>query len=76
MEQATTKFEFIQEVKSNITGEDVFYYTLKDKVFVQGSLSYDKEKAHKYFLKLSSGDVKDTISKTIIESVEVETKTK
>ncbi len=74
MEQATTKFEFIQEVKSSITGEDVFYYTLKDKVFVQGSLSYIKEDAYKYFLKLSSGDVKDTTSKIVIESVETKTK--
>lgn len=74
MEQATTKFEFIQEVKSSITGEDVFYYTLKDKVFVQGSLSYNKEEAYKYFLKLSSGNVKDTVSKTVIESVETKTK--
>ena len=74
MEQATTKFEFIQEVKSSITGEDIFYYTLKDKVFVQGSLSYNKEEAHRYFLKLSSGDVKDTVSKTVIESVETKTK--
>jgi hypothetical protein len=74
MEQATTKFEFIEEVKSRITGEDVFYYTLKDKVFVQGSLSYNKEEAHRYFLMLVSGDVKDTISKTIIESVETKAK--
>ena len=74
MEQATTKFEFIQEVKSSITGEDVFYYTLKDKVFVQGSLSYNKEEAHRYFLKLSSGDVRDTVSKIVIESVETKTK--
>ena len=47
-----TKYEFIQET-DNILG-DVVYYTRSEGIFIQGSLSHDREKAWQKFLNIAS----------------------
>ena len=47
------KFEFVTE--TNPVTQAVIYYTKKDNLFMEGSLSHDKDKAYDRFINLSSG---------------------
>ena len=48
-----TKYDFITET-NQVTGQ-ISYYTKKDDVYVEYSISFDKEKAYERFLAIASG---------------------
>lgn len=48
-----SKFEFITEISP--VNQSKIYYTRKDDLFVENSLSYDKDKAYDRFINISSG---------------------
>jgi hypothetical protein len=47
------KFEFVTE--TNVVTQSVIYYTRKDELFMENSLSHNKEKAYDRFINISSG---------------------
>jgi hypothetical protein len=47
------KFEFVTE--TNVVTQSVIYYTRKDELFMENSLSHSKEKAYVTFINISSG---------------------
>ena len=47
------KFEFVTE--TNVVTQSVIYYTRKDELFMENSLSHIKEKAYDRFINISSG---------------------
>jgi hypothetical protein len=47
------KFEFVTE--TNVVTQSVIYYTRKDELFMENSLSHSKEKAYDRFINISSG---------------------
>jgi hypothetical protein len=47
------KYEFITET-SRVSGS-VIYYTKQDGIYIDGSLSHDKDKAYNRFINLSCG---------------------
>jgi len=53
------KFQFITE--TNPVTQAKIYYTKKDDLFVENSLSYDKIKAYERFVNISSGLKTDPI---------------
>jgi len=53
------KFEFVKE--TNPVTQAVIYYTKKDDLYLENSLSYDKAKAYDRFINLSSGIKTDPI---------------
>ena len=47
------KFEFVTE--TNVVTQSVIYYTRKDDLFMENSLSHSKDKAYDRFINISSG---------------------
>ena len=47
------KFEFVTE--TNPVTQTVIYYTRKDELFMENSLSHNKDKAYDRFINISSG---------------------
>ena len=47
------KFEFVTE--TNPVTQAVIYYTRKDELFMENSLSHNKDKAYDRFINISSG---------------------
>jgi len=47
------KFEFVTE--TNPVTQAVIYYTRKDELFMENSLSHSKEKAYDRYINISSG---------------------
>lgn len=61
------KIEFVKEEKSN---GDVFYFTKVNGTFVNGSLSYDQDKARQRYNFIITKQSIEPIE-TVLESVEV-----
>jgi hypothetical protein len=59
------KYDFV--IETNVVTQSVIYYTRKDDLFMENSLSHTKEKAYDRFVNISSG-IKTEPIVTILET--------
>ena len=68
MENTTPKYEFIKEVKSTADGDEEYYFTDRNGCYVLGSLSYTKQEAWSFYIRLCNGEIKEAVTKTVMHS--------